>query len=135
MSNTGASQPTVRRRLVSESESDPLNSTINPRGNPRMYIPSERAESNPNILGFIDESLYTGPGTCLQSQLEGIEIRTEIFLNLFHRLQRNINEWESSIRNENSPCSVLEINQRFTFFTKAIASLFNQALLAAVSTC
>ena len=54
MSDTGASQPTLRRSLVSQSESDPLNSPINPRGNVRMFIPSERAESNPNASGFID---------------------------------------------------------------------------------
>ena len=50
---------------MSESDSDPLNSTINPRGDIRIFIPSERAESNPNLLGFIDESLYTGQGTGL----------------------------------------------------------------------
>ena len=70
MSNTSVSRPTLRRRLVSESESDPLNSMINPRSNVRMYIPPERAESNPNISGSIDESHYTGPGTRLQSQRE-----------------------------------------------------------------
>ena len=77
MSNTGVFRPTLRRRLVSESESDPLNSRINPRSNVRMYIPPERAEFNPNIFGFIDESPYTGPGTQLQSQREGNETNTE----------------------------------------------------------
>ena len=54
MSNTGASRPTLWRRSVSESKSNHFNSTTNRRGNPRIYIPSERAESNPNISGFID---------------------------------------------------------------------------------
>ena len=76
MSDTGACQSTYWRRSVSESESDPMNSTVNLRGNPRMYIPSERAKSNPNISGFIDEYPYTGLGMNLQSQWEGIEIRT-----------------------------------------------------------
>ena len=60
---------------MSESETNPMKSTINPWGNPKNYVPPERAESNPNmsVLGFIEESLYTGPGTCLQSQQEGIE--------------------------------------------------------------
>ena len=48
MSNTGASRPTLWKRAVSESELDPTNSTINLRGNPRIYVPTERAESNPN---------------------------------------------------------------------------------------
>ena len=32
-----------------------------------------------DLLGFIDESLYTGPGTRLQSQQEEFEMRTEKF--------------------------------------------------------
>ena len=79
MLNTGGSRPTLRRRLVSESEADPLNSTINPRNNSGMNFPSDRAESNPNITGFIDESPYTGPGVRLQSQWEGNETYTENF--------------------------------------------------------
>ena len=63
MSDIGAYRPTLRRRSVSESDSDPLNSTINPRGNVRIFIPSERAESNPNLFAFIDESPYKGLGT------------------------------------------------------------------------
>ena len=76
--------------MVSKSESDPINSTINPRGNSRIYVPTERAQSNPNISGFINESPYTGPGTCLQLQREEFEMRTGKILNLFHRLQRDI---------------------------------------------
>ena len=117
---------------MSESESDPLNSIINPRGNVRMFIPFERAEAIPNISGFIDESPYRGPGMCLQSQWEGIEIRTDKVLNAFHRLQKNTNEWELSIRN--FPHSAIEIKQRFNLLAKNIASLSNQALLAVVST-
>ena len=113
MSDTGTCRPTPRKRLVS----------INLQGNPNMYAPPKRAELNPNILGFIDESPYTGPG---------INIRTNEILNWFHRLQRNINEWQSSIRNV--PSSSVEIHQKFNLFTKDVANLSNQALLAAVST-
>ena len=83
-------------------------------------------------MGFIDESPYTGPGTRLQFQWEGIEIRTDRILNAFHRLKKNINEWELSIRN--FPHSAIEINQRFNLLAKDVTSLSNQALLAAVST-
>ena len=79
MSNTEGSQP------VSESEADPLNSTINPRNNSGMNFPSDRAESNPNISGFIDESPYTGPGTRLQSQWEGNETNTDKIAKLLFR--------------------------------------------------
>ena len=130
MSNTGASRTTLRRRLVSESESDRMNSTINKRGNPRFYMPTERAESNPNISGFIDKCPYTGLGTGLQSQKEGLEMRTKKISNLFHRLQRDIDEWESSIRNENCPSSGIKINKKFVSFIKAMANLTNQALLS-----
>ena len=107
MSDTGACRSTPWRRLVSKNESDP----INLRGNPRMYVPPERAKSNPNILGFIDESPYTGQCMHLQLQQEGFEIRTDRILNLLHKLQKNINEWESSIRN--FPSSTIEIHQTF----------------------
>ena len=118
---------------MSESDSDPLNSTTNLRGNARIFIPSERAESNPNLSGFIDESPYTGPGTCLQSQGEGIEIITDKVLNAFHRLQKNLNEWETLIKSS-FPHSSIKINQRFNLLAKVVASLSNQTLLGAVST-
>ena len=131
MSDTGTCQFTPWRRSMSKSESDPKNRTINPRQNPNMYIPAERADSNPNILGFIDESLYTGPGTRLQSQREGIDIQTKGILNLFNKLQRDINAWESTVRNFSN--SSAEIHQRFNMFTKDVTNLSNQALLAACS--
>ena len=72
MSDTNAYWSTHRRRSVSECETNLLNSTVNLRGNPYLYIPPDRAESNPNlsISGFIDESPFAGPGTHLQSQKE-----------------------------------------------------------------
>ena len=115
---------------MSESETDPMN---NPQGNPKVYVPPERAESNPNtsVSRFIDESLYTGPGTCLQSQREGLEVRINRILDLFHKLKKKINEWESSIGN--FPVSSVEIHQKFNLLSKDV-TLSNQALLAAVST-
>ena len=53
-------------------------------------------------------------------------------MNFFHKLQRNINERESSIRN--FPSSSVEIHPKFNLFTKDVANLSNQALLAAMST-
>ena len=60
-------------------------------------------------------------------------MRTDKILNVFHRLQKNINEWEMLIRSS-FPHSSIEINQRFNLLTKDVASLSNQTLLAAVST-
>ena len=87
MTDTSTYQSTLQRRLVSESDTDPLNSTVNPWGNPSQYIPPDRAESNPNISvsGFIDESPKTGPGSCLQSQREGTETRITEIMESFER--------------------------------------------------
>ena len=70
MTDTTTYRSTLRRTLVSESDTDPFNSIVNPKGNHNLYDPADRAESNPNISvsGFIDESPYTSPGTCLQLQ-------------------------------------------------------------------
>ena len=67
----------LRRRSVSETDIDPLSSTINPMGN-IYYAPTDRAESNSylSISGFIDESPFAGPGTWLQSRREGTESKT-----------------------------------------------------------
>ena len=77
MTDTSTYRFTLRRRSVSESDTDPLNSIVNPRGNPSLYIPPHQAESNPNISvsGFIDETPYTGRVTRLQLQREGMETR------------------------------------------------------------
>ena len=79
---------------MSKSDTDPLNSAVNQRGNPSQYIPPDRAKSNPNISvsRFIDESLYTGLGTCLQLQQEGMETRITEIMERFQRLKSEINE-------------------------------------------
>ena len=65
MTDANLYQSTLRRRLVSESDNDPMNSTANPWINPCRFIPPDPAESHPNVSvsGFIDESPYTGPET------------------------------------------------------------------------
>ena len=132
MTNTSIYQSTLPRRSVSESDSDPLNSTVNPQGNPNQYIPPDRAESNPNISvsGFIDESPYTGPGTSLQLQWEGMETRITEIMEHFKRLKSEINEWENSLKILAVPA--VELNRQFASFSKVICELSNQALLARV---
>ena len=78
MTDTTTYLSTLWRCSVSESDTDPLNSTVNPQGNLSLYFPPDRAKLNPNmsVSGFIDESPYIGPGTRLQSQQEGMERRT-----------------------------------------------------------
>ena len=124
---------TLRRRSVSESDTDSLNCTVNPCGNPSLYIPPDRAKSNPNISvsGFIDESPYTGPGTRLHSQREGMEIRINKIMDRYQNLKMKINEWERFLKNRT--VSLVEINQQFSSLSKIITELLNQALLARVS--
>ena len=77
MVDTYLYRSTLRKLSLSGSDTDSLNSTVNPRGNPSQFVPPERAESNPtvSVSGFIDKTLYRGPGTCLQAQREWIEAR------------------------------------------------------------
>ena len=77
MTDSGIYWSTLRRCSVSESDNDPLNSTINPGSNPSQFIPPDRAESNPIVSGsgFIDESPYNGSGTQLQAQRNWSEVR------------------------------------------------------------
>ena len=87
MTDTNLYGSTPRRRSVSESDNDLLNSTANPRINPSQFIPPDRAESNPNVSvsGFMDESPYTGPGTRLQSQWNHSEVRVAGVMERFGR--------------------------------------------------
>ena len=64
---------------MSESDTDPLNSTVNLRGNPSQFELSDQAESNPNVSvsGFIDETPYRGlvfkhNGKGLKQGLQGL---------------------------------------------------------------
>ena len=70
MTDANLCQSALRRRLVSESDNDLMNSTA---------IPLGRAESHPNVSvsGFIDESPYTGPGTQLQSQRNRLRLELQ----------------------------------------------------------
>ena len=84
----------LRRCSVSETDTDPLSSTINPKGN-IYYAQPDRAKSNPNlsISGFIDESPFAGPGTRLQSRREGVESRTKKISDRLEILKFKIFEW------------------------------------------
>ena len=132
MTDTTTYRSTPRRHWVSESDTDLLNSTVNLWGNPNLYVPPDQAESNPNIsvFGSNDESPYTGRGTRLQSQKEGMETRIKKIVDFFQNLKMKINEWEKSLKNRTVPS--VEINQQFSSLSKAINELQNQALLAKV---
>ena len=123
MTDTSTYQSTLWRCSVSESDTDPLNSTVNLRGNPSLYIPPNQAKSNPNksVSGFIDKLPYTGLGTCLQLQREGMETRITKIMNWFQKLKLKINEWERSLKNRT--VSSVEINQQFSFLSKVITEL------------
>ena len=117
-----------RRRSVSETDTNPLSSTINPIGN-IYYAPPNKAESNPNlsIFGFIDKSPFAGPGTRLQSQQEGIELRVNKISIRLESLNLKICTWVDKMKNQNCPND--EFQTQFTTFSNAINELTTLALM------
>ena len=132
MTDANLYQSTLRRRLVSESDNDPMNSTANPWINPCRFIPPDRAESHPNVSvsGFIDESPYTDPGTRLQSQWNQSDIRVAGVMEKFERLKTDINEWEILLNSQ--VISPFGINRQFNSLSRVIQDLAREALLARV---
>ena len=92
MTENTSYRASLRRRSVSETDTDPLSSMISPKGI-SYYIPNDRAESNPNmsISGFIDESPFAGPNTWLQSRREGVEAKTKKISDRLENLKFKIN--------------------------------------------
>ena len=88
---------------MSESDTDSLNSTVNPRGNPNQFTPPDQAESNPDVSpsGFIDETPYRGSGTHLQTQREGVEVRIASIIARFDDLRLEIRDWVTVIKTHN----------------------------------
>ena len=105
LNDTNLYRSTLLKRLVSESDTDPLNSTVNPLVNPNQVVPSDWTKPNPNVSvsGFIDELPYTELGTCLQSQLEGPFIWIARVIERFEGLKVEITDWENFIK-----CRVVE---------------------------
>ena len=132
MTDTSLYRSTLRRRSVSESDIDPMNSSANPWINPIWFIPPDWGEYNPNVSvsGFIDESPFTGPGTRLQSQRNRSEVRVAGVIKRFERLKMEINEWEILLNSQIIP--PVGINRQFDLFSKVIQDLAREALLARV---
>ena len=123
MTDTSLYRSTLPRRLVSESDNDLMNSTVNPWINPSRFIPPDRAESNPNVSGsgFIDESPYAGPETRLQSQRNRSEVRVAGVIERFERLKMEVNEWEILLNSQIIP--PVEINRQLDSLSKVIQDL------------
>ena len=49
MTDASIYRSTLQRHLVSESDTDSLNSIVNPQGNPGQFVPPDRVQSNPNV--------------------------------------------------------------------------------------
>ena len=97
MVDTYLYRSTLRKLSLSGSDTDSLNSTVNPRGNPSQFIPPDWAELNPNVSVsvFFGKTPYRGPGTRLQLQQEGTEIRIAWATEHFEGLKGEITEWEN----------------------------------------
>ena len=112
MTETTAYRGSLRRLSVSETD-----------------VPTDRAESNPNLLisGFIDESPFAGPGTCLQSRREGVESRTNKISDQLENLRLKIYEWTDRMKILGCPND--EFQSQFTTFSNAINELTMLALM------
>ena len=128
MTDNNSYRASLRRHSVSETDTDPLSITINPIGN-IYYAPPDTAESNPNLLicGFIDESLFAGPGTHLKSQQEGIESRVNKIASRLQSLTLKICTWVDKMKNQSCPND--EFQTQFTTFSNAINELTTLALM------
>ena len=87
----------LRRRLVSESDTDPMNSTANPWIYPNRFIPPGQTESQPNFSGF---GFITGPGMRPQSQKIYSESRITGIMERFEEMKMEINEWKTSTESQ-----------------------------------
>ena len=76
-----------------------------------------------SVSGLIDESPYTSPGTHLQSQQDGMEMKNNRILDQFKKMKMKINEWERSI--ENRSVLSVEIHQQLNLLSKVINDLSN----------
>ena len=119
MTDNNLYRASLRRCSVSETDTDPLSSTINPTGN-IYYAPPDRAKSNPNlsISSFIDESPFAGPGTRSQLHREGIESRTNKISTRLENLRFKICTWVDKMRNQSCPNDEFQIH--YTTFSNAI---------------
>ena len=128
MTDKNSYRASLQRRSVSETDTDPLSSTIYPTGN-IYYAPPDRAESNPNlsISGFIDESHFAGPGTRLQSRREGIESKTSKISARLENLRFKICTWVDKMKSLDCPNE--EFQHQFTTFSNAINELTTLALM------
>ena len=128
MTDMNSYQASLQRHSVSETDNDPLSSTINLTGN-IYYAPLDRAESNPNlsISGFIDESSFTGPGTRLQSRRKGAESKTNKISIRLESLKLKIYAWVDQTRSLDHPDD--DFLSQFTRFSNLINELTTQTLL------
>ena len=74
---------------MSESDTDPMNSTANPRIYPNQFIPPGQTESQHNVSGsrFIDGHTYIGPGMRPQSLKIYSDSRIAGIMERFERMK------------------------------------------------
>ena len=127
MTDLSLCRPILRRRLVSESDTDPMNSTANPWIYPNRFIPPGQTESQPNFsgLGFI-----TGPGMRPQSQKIYSESRITGIMERFEEMKMEINEWKTST--ESQFMSLDAINDQASSLAELSQDLAKEAIMAGV---
>ena len=93
MTDPNSHQPSLRRRSVSESDTDSMASATNPRIYPNRFIPSGRTESQPNVSGL---GSISKDNRQLQARKSSLESRAAGVLKRFEGMKLEINEWKTS---------------------------------------
>ena len=130
MSDPTQPRPAYRRRSVSESDNDLMNSATSCQTYPRQLVSPGRTDSYPSISGLrtTEGSTYNRTGTRLQSQSLLSEVRIAKALDRFQRLKMEIDKWEQDLKT----CFVSpdKINEQFDLLFKTTGDLAKEAILA-----
>ena len=113
MTDPSLHRPSLRRRSVSESDTDPMTSDANPWIFPNRFIRPGQTQSQPNIsgLGFITES-----DRRLQARKINLESRAAGVLERFEGIKMEMDEWKTSA--ESQFISIDAINDKAYLLTK-----------------
>ena len=132
MSDPNLPRPILRRRSVSESDSELMNSATDHQRYPELLIPLGRTESQPSIaeLRTNEESTYNRTRTNLHPQTLLSEVRIVKVLERYRKLKTEIESYEQDLKTR--VVSPDEINEQFDSLTKITYDLSKESVRANV---
>ena len=132
MSDSTQPRSAYRRRSVSESDNDLLDSATGYQAFPSLLVSSRRTDSYPSIPGLrpTEEPTYIRTGARAQSQNLLSKIRAANVFDRFQSLRTEIDYWEYELKTQ---CfSFDEIIEQFNSLIKNVNILAKEAILANV---